>query len=263
MKRNRPTALTVSPRLGFPISLALHVAVVVLSLFTWTHKLDIPDQAAPVVPVDLVTLGDKNDIAPMTTHKPEPQDQPQPEDQSQPQPQPQNEPRPQDQAKAQPQAQPQPKPEPAPARPKAKETFDPDRIMALLDKRSGGTAGSRKNVRVGPQNIKGAGAMDAMTADLQTLLRSQIYKCWSPPVGAPNADRLISEFHIMLKRDGSIAAMPQLTATGVPASNPYMRAAAEAARRAIFTCAPYRLPADRYGQWQEVTLVFNPRDMMK
>jgi hypothetical protein len=33
----------------------------------------------------------------------------------------------------------------------------------------------------------------------------------------------------------------------------------ESVRQAIFTCAPYRLPAERYQQWHQVTLKFDAR----
>jgi len=64
-------------------------------------------------------------------------------------------------------------------------------------------------------------------------------------------------YELFLNRDGSVAQPPQLTADSAAAAagDPYMRAAAEAARRAIYTCAPYTLPADRYNQWHDVTFV--------
>jgi hypothetical protein len=46
------------------------------------------------------------------------------------------------------------------------------------------------------------------------------------------------------------------------ARDPYVRAAAEAARRAIYTCAPFKLPADRYAQWREINpFHFDPSQM--
>ena len=41
-----------------------------------------------------------------------------------------------------------------------------------------------KNAKAGPRAIQGIGAANAMTADLADALKSQIFKCWSPPVGA-------------------------------------------------------------------------------
>jgi hypothetical protein len=259
--KNRPTALNVAPRLGWLGSLLLHAGIIAATLFTWSHTLELPDESTPVVPVDLVTLADKTNIAPMITEAPKPpEEQPQPQEQPQPIPQPQ----------PQPKAAPQPVeaaptldrvPSPKPAPPKPKDKFDINNIMALLDKKKS-AAPTQKNARLGTQNIKGVGAMDAMTADLRSLLQSEVYKCWSPPVGSPHPEKLIVSYELFLRRDGTIAQAPQLLGTGGSANDPYMRAAVEAARRAIYTCAPYKLPADRYNQWRDVNFVFDPREMI-
>jgi hypothetical protein len=34
-----------------------------------------------------------------------------------------------------------------------------------------------------------------------------------------------------------------------------------AARRAVLRCQPYELPAEKYAQWQEIEMVFNPSEM--
>ena len=41
----------------------------------------------------------------------------------------------------------------------------------------------------------------------------------------------------------------------------FFRSAAENARRAVLQCSPYSLPLDNYSFWQQVTLVFDPREM--
>jgi hypothetical protein len=144
-----------------------------------------------------------------------------------------------------------------------KQKFDINNIMAMLDKQQPKSAAP--NAKVAKRAIKGFGAQDAATADLQTALASQIMACWSPPVGAPNANDLVVDFDLFLNQDGSVAQPPQLTGNSPAdvARNPYTRAAAEAARRAIYTCAPYKLPANRYGDWQEINpFHFDPRQMM-
>jgi hypothetical protein len=70
---------------------------------------------------------------------------------------------------------------------------------------------------------------------------------------------------LFLNPDGSVARPPQLVGDSAAnaAGNPYTRAAAEAARRAIYECAPYKLPANRYDQWKEINpFHFDPRQMM-
>ena len=80
-----------------------------------------------------------------------------------------------------------------------------------------------------------------MTADLADALKSQIYQCWSPPVGAPNANDLVVDFDLALN-PGRHVARPRHLGRRVASGNPYTRAAAEAARRAIYQCQPYKLP---------------------
>jgi hypothetical protein len=140
-----------------------------------------------------------------------------------------------------------------------KEKFDPDNILALLDKRAA-TASSAPNAKTGPRNIKGYGAQNAMTMDLVDRLRSQIAQCWSPPVGAPQVADLIVDFDVVLNTDGSVS---RATSDALTSSNPSTKAAASAAQRAIYTCSPYSLPADRYTQWREINpFHFDPRQMM-
>ena len=271
----------VSP-LGLIAAVLLHVAIIGATLFTFTHKLDITAEEAPVVPVDLVTLAPKTNLRTMVKEQPKapPKDDVQP---APPTPQPvvtppppQPKPEVPDQApseptiaKAEPAPVPLPKPEdkPKPVTPPkpVKQAFDINNIDALLNKQQPAAASAR-NAKVGPRNVKAFGAADAMTADLQDSLRSQIAQCWSPPVGAPRAEDLIVDFDLFLNKDGSVAQTPQLTGDSASAAsgNPYTRAAAEAARRAIYECAPYKMPADRYDQWREINpFHFDPRQMMQ
>ena len=248
--RNSATADRLTPRFGLVGSLVLHAGIIAVTFFTWTHRLDIIDQSTPIVPVDLVTLADKTNVAPMVKEELPPiTEQPTPA----PLPAILQPPK----FEVAPEAKPVPVQNPAPKQ----EAFDINHIQAMLDKR---LAAAPKNAKAGSRNVQGIGDQSAMTADLRTLLQSEIYRCWSPPVGAPHPERLIVSYELFLNRDGSVAQPPQLTAdsSSATAGDPYMRAAAEAARRAIYTCAPYQLPADRYNQWHDVTFVFDPRDMV-
>ena len=85
-------------------------------------------------------------------------------------------------------------------------------------------------------------------------------------VMAGRCSTLIVDFDLFLNQDGSVAQPPQLTASSreAAASDPYTRAAADAARRAIYQCQPYKLPADRYSQWREINpFHFDPSRMME
>ena len=46
-------------------------------------------------------------------------------------------------------------------------------------------------------------------------------------------------------------------------SDPFFRAAAESALRAVLNprCNPLKLPLEKYNQWRNMILIFDPRDM--
>jgi hypothetical protein len=260
--------------LGWVGSFLLHGAILAAILFTFTrtHTLEITDQSPPSIPVDLVTIGEKTNIIPTVKKEPriKPDVQPPtitPKDLATPSP---TLPAQQEQTEASPapdlSTEPAPKtppvpdvkPTPAPKKPAV------DSLSALLNKLTA-PAAAPTNAKAANRTVKGVGAMNAMVADLQDSLRSQVQQCWSPQIGAPNASEMIVDFDLLLNQDGSVAQPPQLTASSqaAAASNPFTRAAAEAARRAIMECAPYKLPADRYSQWHEINpFHFDPSQMM-
>ncbi len=271
-----PAAGEETSPVGILGSILLHGAVIAATLFSFAHTLDIADRTPPVVPVDLVTIADKTDIAPQQIQAQEPKvenitppplvseqpdiQQPQEED-AEAAPLPESAPsQPLVKPKLTPQIVPKFKPKP-PAPKHKKESFDIDKVLASLDKKAPKSAAS--NAKSGQRNIKGIGAQSAMTMDISDALQSQIKRCWSPPIGAPNPADLVVDFDLFLNPDGTVAQPPQLIGTSGGAGNPYARAAADAARRAIYECQPYKLPADRYSQWREINpFHFDPRDWM-
>jgi outer membrane biosynthesis protein TonB len=277
MHASRPPAPTVRTggRGGLLGSFALHAAIVAATFFSWPHTLKIASESPPVVPVDLVTIGETTNIRAATAPAPEPEAVTPPPPQTpapQPvEPPPVSEPAPQV-SEAEPAPEPvpsSPKPvatppppvpkiKPAPAKPEApKKKFDINNIAALLDKNA---KAAPKSTQTANETRRGIGAQNAMTMDLVDALRNQIAQCWSPPVAAPDPARLIVTLDVFLNPDGSVARPPQLSADSASGDS-YKRAAADAARRAIYTCAPYKLPADRYQSWREIKVTFDPRQM--
>jgi outer membrane biosynthesis protein TonB len=253
------------------VAVVLHAAILLAVILSFGSKFEAFDVAPPVVPVDLVNVADKANVAP-TVQRVEPK----PAEEVTPPPQPVAPPAPQEADVApepvpsqpvvpkpeplpKPMMKPQPTP-PAPAPPKPKA----DDFGALLDKLTK-PAASPRDARVADRTMKGVGAMNAANTDLAAALKNQIYSCWTVPANGPHPDQLIVTFRLFLNPDGSVAQAPQLSAdsASAAASDPYMRAAAEAARRAIYTCAPYKLPADKYAIWRDSTVVFVPREKME
>lgn len=257
----RPTTAR-GPRAGLLVSFLLHAALIGGTYFTWSRMLDASPETH-AVPVDLITVTEKTNVAAMAPPPPPTPPKievPQPTieappppqlEQVEPAPEP---PMPQFKIKPEPKkVEDQPKP---PDQPKKQPSQD---FAALLNKLTA-TPKTPPDAKVGPRVVQGVGAANAMTADLADALKSQIYQCWSPPVGAPNANDLVVDFDLTLNPDGTPG---RATSDALSASNPYTRAAAEAARRAIFQCQPYKLPQDRYSQWREINpLRFDPRQMI-
>jgi hypothetical protein len=262
---------------GFLASALLHVCIFLGALITLQHaRLDITDVSPPMVPVDLVTIADKTNIAPTVKEEPKlTQEQIEPEKQDVIPPklpaiQEPAEPAPSEPAASEPVlAKPEPTPVPkvkpkAMAEKKSKKSVDED-VNALLNNILSKSA-APKNARVAARTQRGFGDQNAMTMDLSDALKNQIEQCmnWGVVAGAPNAQNIVVSVDLTLNRDGSVAQRPQLESQSAAeaARDPYVRAAADAALRAIHVCAPYKLPADRYGDWQDIRVNFSPRDII-
>jgi hypothetical protein len=113
--------------------------------------------------------------------------------------------------------------------------------------------------------VQAEGRGDASTASLMAILNSQIVACWSPPPTAPRLEQFAVEFELRLNSNGTIAVPPRLTGASAEAAphDASVRAAADAARRALYSCAPYRLPGSLYDQWREIaSFRFDPASAM-
>ncbi|MBT3371456.1 MAG: hypothetical protein HOA08_05880 [Rhodospirillaceae bacterium] len=203
--------------------------------------------------------------AEVVTPKPKPAEKPKPKAQKKPAP-------PKKIAMAEPpkafRSLPRPKQKPKRRRPK----FSADRIAALLDKderkhrAEQQTKATKKRTaakppptsRPSPSRVR----TQPMTMSEIDAIRYQIQQCWTIPAGARDARNLVVRIKVFLNPDGSLAKAPEIVG-GKQNSDPFYRTAAESARRAVQKCAPLKnLPADKYARWRELTLTFNPRDML-
>jgi colicin import membrane protein len=144
---------------------------------------------------------------------------------------------------------------------KKEQAFDPNRIAALLDKRS-----PQRQAATG-DTLNQTASLGLPTGTSATLsqneidaLRAQIQACWSPPAGALEAKELVVKVRLQLRQDGSLSADPTLLNRG---SHPVFQIAAESALRAIRRCQPYKLPIAKYEVWRDVEVTFDPREMFR
>lgn len=95
-------------------------------------------------------------------------------------------------------------------------------------------------------------------------IRSQIAKCWNVPAGAKDAHDLIVVLKIYLEQDGSLIKVELANESkGRYGSDSFFRAAADSAMRAVRQCSPLKsLPPEKFNNWREMELTFNPKDML-
>jgi hypothetical protein len=102
-----------------------------------------------------------------------------------------------------------------------------------------------------------------LTAGEKESLRVAVSNCWN--VGALSTDALRTTVvvGVNMTQDGKpvMASIRMLSASG--GSDAAARQAFEAARRAIIRCGAdgYDLPQDKFSQWQEIEMTFNPERM--
>ena len=97
-----------------------------------------------------------------------------------------------------------------------------------------------------------------MTADEMSALRERMKSCWNPPQGATSHVELRTVVKVELNEDGSLAGVPQIIEAP---SGTYARSAPESVVRAIRRCEPYTLPAEKYDEWREIEITFDPVDL--
>ncbi len=253
----RPPTTEQGSGYGVVVSVLFHGLIFAATLFTFHQNFATPDDSH-VVPVDLVTIANQTNVTAQAPPAP-----PQPEKIQIP-PSPLTPPPEPDLQEIEPAPVP-PMPQFKIAKEKPVESRNEQQqdFNALLNKLTAPDK-SVKVAKAGPRVIQGIGAGNMMTADLADALRGQIYRCWSPPTGAPDARDLIVDYDLSLNPDGTVSRLQLTPGTAATAAvNSYTRAAAEAASRAIYECQPYRLPQDRYNLWREINpLRFDPRQMM-
>ncbi|HTV90983.1 MAG TPA: hypothetical protein VME41_18370 [Stellaceae bacterium] len=103
----------------------------------------------------------------------------------------------------------------------------------------------------------------ALTASQKDLIIEQIERCWDVPAGARDAKDLNIEVKAVVNQDGTVREAA-IVDTARYATDPFFRAAADSAKRAVLNprCSPLPVPADKYDAWHNLDLFFNPKDLL-
>ena len=142
-----------------------------------------------------------------------------------------------------------PEPTLEPATPELDEAAPPDAIAALLDD----PANEPPGAEAGVENA-------ALTRSEIDAFYDALASCWRlPAVWDNNPAQFTVVIRFELNQNGSVRGIPLVLEAP---SGPYAQVARETALRAIFDCAPYvQLPPEKYDEWREITVTFNPVDM--
>jgi hypothetical protein len=169
-----------------------------------------------------------------------------------------------------PQAKPKP---PEPPKQEAKKPKEDDQAFDALLKNLSKKAESKPTEQTPPRQVASAAPARAssqpiaplgakMTTSELDLLRQQFSDCWNPPAGAKDAHDLNVDIRIQVNPDATVRSAQIISRDRM--SDPFYRAAAESALRAVLSphCSPLKVPPDKYDLWKDITLTFNPKDML-
>lgn len=245
-------------------SIALHgllLGALILGLPSLTPDVSMP----PVIDVDIVTIDELTQIkdvpkpsvetAPQETVEAPAVETPQPEPAAKAAPAPSDAP---------------PLPEAKPVKEEPKPRLDARKLATVIDKSIKDADKRRPKIDELAKTVEALAPAEALqnaqaTATLAQAMKAMVERCWNPPLGGVEIDRLRVTLRIALNQDGTLTAPPEVVAhSGVtPANQSYARAFAESTRRAILRCAPYLLPQEQYALWSQQELNFDPSDIIR
>jgi hypothetical protein len=93
-------------------------------------------------------------------------------------------------------------------------------------------------------------------------LKLAVQRCWNMPAGLRDAYELKVMLAAELQPNGQVINASIRLIEPSPAPDGRFQQAYEAGRRALIRCSPYELPRDKYAQWRNIEVVFNPEGMV-
>lgn len=144
---------------------------------------------------------------------------------------------------------------------KKKRNTDPTVAKKSFDSMLNGAIAKGDNENAG-MKAEEVGAV--LTATQVDLIRQTIRKCWHFPAGLKNAEDLVVDIKMELNPEGNVVNADIINKERMQ-SDPDFRIAAENAYRAVLdpNCNPLPLPKERYEEWKDLELSFNPKDMFE
>ncbi|EME68165.1 periplasmic protein TonB [Paramagnetospirillum caucaseum] len=208
---------------------------------------------------------------------PTPPAPPPPKPEPAPTPMPKPEPKPEPKLEPPPPPKPEPRPEP-PKKPKdVKDELDSllksvdkkkptpqdelDKLLKSTEKLKPAVPENKTATQTAPQSVRGSAShnpLEPVSMTERDRIRAHIERFWNVPAGAKDADKLVVMIKVSVLPDGTVTSA-EVELNPVMMMNPYYQAAADSARRAVRAASPLPIPADKYEQFRDFTLAFNPK----
>lgn len=104
---------------------------------------------------------------------------------------------------------------------------------------------------------------ETLTANQIDNIRNTVRKCWHFPAGLKNAEQLVVDVKMELDRNGYVKRAEIVDKNRMRRDSGF-KIAAENAQRAVLDprCNPLPLPKEKYNEWKDLELSFNPKDMV-
>lgn len=237
-------------RPGVIVSIVGHIGAVMMTLLVWeTHSVLLPASGS-VVPVEIVDVAPESNVRALAEEVPD--------DEAAPSEQEPNE------------AEPQPAPAPTPRQQQQRQNdeFNLDAVAGLIDRQREPGRRQHEGERA-DRNQQGAGLGTAEVVAIEdrarALIRAHMRRCWRMPSDLPDPERLVVVVEFDINRNGTLNGQPRVTSPRNYTFDAPMRAAVDAAVRAVRTCDPYPLPDDpvvgeHYDIWHTQIYTFSVRN---
>lgn len=285
-------------RNGITLSTVLHAGAVLALVLGLPHLWEDELIVEQPVMLELVQIGEKTNPPPKKIETPEPPKPEPPKEEPKPEP-PKPEPKPEPpkpepapeppKPEPKPEPLPEPKPEPKPEPPKVEEKPKPsklaevkprtkpkppqdnfDQLLKTVERFRETPKPSTPEPKVAAANLPNAhekgstrhSSAEPISMTVLDAVRAQVERNWNIDAGAKDAANLVVEVRIQLEQDGTVRSATIVDSMRYGADN-YWRSMADSARRAVLLSSPLQgLPADKYDQWKDIKMRFNPKDVV-
>ena len=242
----------------------LHVAIAAIAIFGLPSLWKPPEVVETPLVVDLVPIGLKTNPPPKQAEAPQPEPaKPEPPKAPEPKPEP---------------PKPEPKPEPPKKQKNVTDELDSllksvdkkkptpkdelDKLLKSAEKLKPSVPENKQATQTQAQSVRGSmsnNPNEPVSMTEKDAIRAHVERFWNVPAGAKDADKLVVYIRVSVLPDGTVTDAQIQMGDPTMMMNPYYQAAADSARRAVRAASPLPIPVNKYDQFKDFTLAFNPK----